>query len=358
MKRREFGRIVGLNVLAMQLLPSFAVAENLKVPLGVCNHSLRSMGLNAQQLIEYAIEQNLDSVLLNTLKPFTGLDRSFLSGLSEKANRNDVSIYVGVGSISERSTAFSNKYRSAEELLIEGIRVASIVGSPVVGCRIGSFEDRYSPGGIEQHMEAVIQVMKAVGSEAKNAGVKFAFENHMGDLRSEEVMKIINETGPDICGVLFDPANALWAMEDPMDALEAFGSHIVCTSVRDVAIWGTEEGAMFQGTTIGKGIMNYPLFSETMARLCPGVPFHVETISNSARPIPYRKPGFWDGYPELHTTEIAGFLKLVNNGTPLTIEQPPAGVSQKDYDISLQQTELLSSLCFLREECNGGLKKY
>jgi len=358
MKRREFGKIVGLNVLAMQLLPSFAVAESLKVPLGVCNHSLRSMGLNAQQLIEYANDQNLDSVLLNTLNPFTSLDRSFLSGLSKNANRNDVSIYVGVGSISERSTAFSNRYGSAEELLIEGIRVASIVGSPIVGCRIGSFEDRYSPGGIEQHMEAVIQVMKAVGGKARDAGIKFAFENHKGDLRSEELMKIINETGTDICGVLFDPANALWAMEDPMIALEVLGSHIICTSVRDVAIWGTEEGAMFQGTTIGKGILDFPHFSEILSRLCPGVPFHVETISNSARPIPYRKPGFWDGYPELHTTEISGFLKLVNNGTPLTIEHPPAGMSQKNYDISIQQTELLSSVSFLREECNGGLKKY
>ncbi len=295
----------------MQLLPSFAVADNLKVPLGVCNHSLRSMSLNAQQLIEFAIEKNLDSVLLNTLKPFNSLDKTHLTGLAQLASSNDVTIYVGAGGISEKSTKFADTYGSAEGLLTEGIRVASIVGSPIVGVRIGSFEDRYSPGGIEAHMEAVIQVMKAVGSKARDAGIKFAFENHMGDLRSEELMMVLKETGTEICGALYDPANALWAMEDPMNALEVLGSNILCTSVRDVAIWGTEEGAMFQGTTIGKGILNYPLFSETMARLCPGVPFHVETISNSARPIPYLNSDFWDGFPGLQAVEITDFLKLV-----------------------------------------------
>ena len=59
MKRREFTKAIGLSALALQ-----------RVPLGVCNHSLRSMKPNARQLIEYAIEQNLDSVLLNTLQPF------------------------------------------------------------------------------------------------------------------------------------------------------------------------------------------------------------------------------------------------------------------------------------------------
>ncbi len=41
----------------------------------------------------------------------------------------------------------------------------------------------------------------------------------------------------------------------------------------------------------------------------------------------------------------------------MTIETPPAGMSQMEYDINQQQSELMNSLDFLREECNGGLKK-
>src|SRR5665811_548810 len=109
MERRNFAKMIGLGALAMQTGPAFASSEILKspkakisrVPLGLCNHSLRSMQLNAQQLIEYAIEQRLDSVLLNTLQPFESMDEVHLSKLSKIAKTNNVSIYIGAGSISK-----------------------------------------------------------------------------------------------------------------------------------------------------------------------------------------------------------------------------------------------------------------
>jgi sugar phosphate isomerase/epimerase len=226
--------------------------------------------------------------------------------------------------------------------------VAKEIGSPILGCRIGSIEDRYMHGGIQTHMEAVIKLMRSYRDQALDADIKFAFENHCGDLRSKELLSIIQETGTDICGALFDPANALWAMEDPMQALNILGSSIVCTSVRDVAVWESEEGVAFQGTAIGKGILDFQIFIDTLANKCPGVPLQVETISNSARYIDFLKPGFWKGFPDLPAAEFMEFLKLVKEGSPLVIELPPAGITQKEFDIKLQQSELAQSLEFLR----------
>jgi sugar phosphate isomerase/epimerase len=364
MKRRYFAKIAGMGVLAIQSSPSFALDEFLKnkpsgsarIPLGLCNHSLRSLGLNAQQLIEYAIDKKLDSVLLNTFQPFDNLEPEYLSGLSKTAKSNDVSIYIGAGSISETSKSFSNKYGNAVTLLKEGIRVATAVGSPIIGVRIGSIEDRYVDGGIESHIEFVIKVMKTLRSQVLDSGIKFAFENHAGDLRSEELLSLINETGTDICGALFDPANAVWAMENPMDALKIMGSTIVCTSIRDVAVWETDEGAAFQGMAIGEGMLDFPRYAKTMAELCPGVPLHVETISNSARPVPFLRPEFWKGFPNLSASEIIGFLNMAKNRKPVEIINAPTGMNQKDFDIKLQQSELLKSFDYLRNNCNVGLK--
>ena len=141
-----------------------------------------------------------------------------------------------------------------------------------------------------------------------------------------------------------------------MQALDVLGSNIICTSVRDVAVWGVEDGAMFQGMAIGDGILDYPLYSKKSAELCPGVPLHVECISNSARSIPYLKPGFWEGFPDLQASEIAEFLKLVRRGSVQHISHPPAGEDKGDFDIKLQQSELLKCLDFLRKNCNAGLK--
>ena len=364
MQRRDFTKMIGLGALAMQTVPAFASdkvfksesSQMQKIPLGLCNHSLRSMRLNAQQLIEYAIEQNLDSVLLNTFQPFESLDITHLSKLSEIAKTNDVSIYIGAGSISKTSTKFTDKYGTSEELLIEGIRVATAVGSPIVGVRIGAIDDRYLDGGIEAHIEESIKVLKSVRPRALDAGIKFAFENHAGDLRSEELLALINETGTDICGALFDPANAVWALENPMQALKVLGSNIVCTSVRDITVWETDEGATFQGMAIGDGILDYQLYAKTMAENCPGVPLHVETISNSARPVPYLKPEFWEGFPNLSASELIEFLKLAKKGVPQEIIEPPSGKSKNEFDIELQQAELLKSFEYLRRDCNTGMK--
>jgi sugar phosphate isomerase/epimerase len=327
-----------------------------KIPLGLCNHSLRSMRLNAQQLIEYAIDQNLDSVLLNTFQPFASRDDAHLATLSKIAKSNDISIFVGTGSICKTSSMFSDQYGTAEELLIEGIRVAIALDSPIVGVRIGSIKERYLNGGIETHVEESIKVLKSVRTRALDAGIKFAFENHAGDLRTEELIPVINEVGTDICGALFDPANALWAMEDPMKALKKLGSTILCTSVRDVTIWETDEGATFQGMAIGEGMLDFPLYAKTVAELCPDVPLHVETISNSARPVPYLTDEFWKGFPNLSADGIIDFLKLAKIGLPQEIISPPDGKNKKEFDIELQQSELLKSFEYLRKNCNAGLK--
>ena len=65
--------------------------------------------------------------------------------------------------------------------------------------------------------------------------------------------------------------------------------------------------------------------------------------------IPYLKPEFWKGFPNLTAADIMDFLGLVRNGSPLEIIDPPAGMNQKEFDIELQQSELLKSLEFLRE---------
>jgi len=141
-----------------------------------------------------------------------------------------------------------------------------------------------------------------------------------------------------------------------MFALEVLGKHIICNSVRDVMVWASENGAIYQWTAIGDGLMDYKYYTKYLSENCPGVPLHVESISNSQRPIPFLKPEFWDGFPDLHASDIVDFLKLVRRGQPLEVEEPPPGTDKKTFDIQHQENELLNSLEYLRSECGAGLK--
>ncbi|MCD6354988.1 MAG: T9SS type A sorting domain-containing protein, partial [Prolixibacteraceae bacterium] len=68
------------------------------------------------------------------------------------------------------------------------------------------------------------------------------------------------------------------------------------------------------------------------------------------------KTEFWKGFPDLSASKIIDFLKLAKNGKPLEIVHPPEGVDKRTFDIQLQQSELLKSFTYLRNNCNAGLK--
>jgi sugar phosphate isomerase/epimerase len=355
--RRDFLRLAAnsaIGLAATRMLRAQSAGGS-QVALGLDAHSLRAMRWKAPQLIDYAAEQKLDAVLLNNLSYFESLDAAHLRHLKETAHSHDMRIYIGVGSISENSVTFSNTFGSAGTLLTEGIRIAQTVGSPVVNVRIGKVDDRYTEGGIEARIQEAVKVLKTQRSRAQDAGVVFGFENHAGDLRSEELLGLIEQVGMDVCGVMLDPGNALWAMEDPMKQIQLLGSNVVCTSVRDYMVWESEEGAIFQWTAIGDGLMDVPAFTQHMAALCPGVPLFVESISNSPRAIPFLTPDFWKGYPDLRAADLVDFLQLCRRGRPIEIVKPAPDMDAKTFENQHQRTEFEQSIAYLRRHCGAGI---
>ncbi|MCP4889656.1 MAG: sugar phosphate isomerase/epimerase [Planctomycetaceae bacterium] len=319
-----------------------------RVPLGFDGHSMRAMKWKAPQFVQFAAEQNLDAVLINNLPLFESLEEAYLRRLKIEADRHGLRIFMGAGSICENGSSFNRKYGDAVSFLQKAIGVAKIVGSPVVTVRIGSLKDRFLEGGIQPRIDASIKVLKSLRHVAIDAGIKFGFENHGGDLRSEEVLSIINEVGPDVCGSMLDPGNAVWVMEDPMKQIQLLGKHVVCTSVRDYMVWETDEGATFQWTAVGDGLLDVPAYVQYLKTMCPAVPLFVESISNSPRPIPFLTSQWWTGFPDTRAADIADFLALCRRGRAMEVEIPPEGMSQKAFDRILQRNEFLKSVGFLR----------
>lgn len=317
--------------------------------LGLDGHSLRGMKWKAPQLIDYAASQDLDAVLFNGFHYFESLDPAHLREVRERAERNDMVIRIGAGGISIGAEKYRDDHGSPVETLIKGIEVATILGSPSVNCRIGSIVDRYGPGGIEARLEEVAKTMKAARSRAEDAEVTFAFENHAADTRSDEILALIDDVGADLCGVMLDPGNALWSMEDPLEHLKVLGPHVRCMSIRDYTVWAAPDGAMFQWTAIGEGMMDVPAFTGLLRQHCPEVPLFVESISNSQRPLPFLTDEWWEGFPHVAAADIADFLKLVRKGRPIPVDQPAAGQNQREFDQQHQRAEFERSIRTLRK---------
>jgi sugar phosphate isomerase/epimerase len=320
------------------------------VALGFDNFSLRAYVWKAPRLLEYATTVGADSVFVSDLESFESLEEPALRKLRDDAAARNLAIHVGTWSVCPTSKAFRAQNGTAEEQLSRAIRTARLLGSPVVRVVLGTWEDRLTPGGIGRHIDSLVAVLKGGRSQALDAGLKIAVENHAGDMRAEELAALVEMAGRDFVGVNYDSGNSLWTLENPVDALETLAPYIVTTSLRDGVITEIPTGCRVKWTAMGDGQVDFLRFMPRFAELCPGVPIHIETISGVGRDIPFLEDQFWTAWPRLEGQGLARFLRLVRRKAPV------APTTTRPNEAAEQKRELERSLTYCRLTLGLGLR--
>lgn len=368
--RRDFLKLASAATAATTLPPATymttalaqnAVAQNApktRLKLGMDNFAVRDLKWMAPQLIDYAARLKLDSLFITDLGPFEKTDDAYLGDLRKMAADKGLQIQLGSWSICPTSKVWRTdpRWKTAEEHLALGIHMARALGSPVFRVVLGTEEDRKSEGGINARIADTVKVLKSQRSRAVDAGVKIAVENHAGDMHSTELVRLIQDAGPDFVGANIDSGNACWTLEDPLQNLENLGPYVLTSSLRDAAIWEYEDGAMVQWTAMGDGQMNLKQYFARFAALCPSAPVHIETISGFAKPLPYLKPEFWKYYSTIPVAEFAKFLALAKRGKPFTTVKNPEGRNPTETNQLSQQAEIERSIKYCHEVLGLGLK--
>jgi sugar phosphate isomerase/epimerase len=358
--RRQFLASVAAGALAAWPGRSHGAEESgKKIPLGFDNFSIRSLGWKAPQLIDYAASLKVETLLVSDLGVFENFEEPHLRAVKAKAEERGIRLQVGTGSICPTSRAYSReKWGPAEDHLKLLIRVAKAVGAPVARCYLGTGGDRAGDGGIYRHIEATAKVCKAARSEALDAGVKIAIENHAGDMQAWELATLIEEAGKDYVGATMDVGNAVYTMEDPMVNLEILGPHALTTGMRDTAVWETEKGATAMWATMGQGTVDWSAYMKRYRELCPNVPFVLEIISYIwPRDLPYLEPKTWDVFPRARANEFARFVAFVKRGRKFKVpEGRPSGSPSRELEQAQQKFDLEDSLKYCKEVLGLGLE--
>lgn len=333
-----------------------ADGEKKKIKLGYDNFAVRAFGWKATQLIDFGVKLNIDSVFISDLDAFESFEPKYLAEVKAHAQDKGIDLHVGTWSICPTSTTFKNKWGTAEEHLQLAIRVAKEVGSPVIRVILGNRSDRLTPGGIDARIADTVKVCKACRGQATDAGIKIAVENHAGDMRSDELVRLIEEAGKDYVGANVDSGNAVWALEDPLDNLETLAPYAATTSLRDTSVWETSQGANLQWRAMGEGTIDQKRYFARFAELCPQVPVHIETISGFNLDAPYLKADFWKSYPNLKASELAKFVALGRGNKPVDTFKKPEGVDPKIAEQDYQRGELERSIKYCKETLGLGVK--
>ncbi|MGA2593402.1 MAG: sugar phosphate isomerase/epimerase [Bryobacteraceae bacterium] len=294
-----------------------SAAEPTPIKLGFDSYSIRAFKWKAIELLDYAASLKLDTVQLSSLGDFESLEPAYLQKVKDHAARAGIAIDAGIGCMCPSSTAYNKKEGEPAEYVTRGLRTAHAVGSSVMRCYMGTRADRHTALPIEGHMENAIKVLRSVRSQALDAGVRIAVENHAGDMQAREVKTIIEEAGKDFVGSCLDTGNPMWVVEDPLLTLEILAPYVATSHVRDSAVFEHPRGAAAQWVALGDGSVDFTRFVELYRKLCPAASIQLEIITG--RPpevLPYLEPDFWKAFPKTPAWEFARFVALAKSGRP------------------------------------------
>lgn len=313
--------------------------------LGYDTYSLRAYGWKAFELLEFASRRQLNAIQFSSLSDFESLEPAYLIKVRDRARELNISIDAGTGCVCPSARAFNAKNGDAREQLTKAIVVARTLGARSLRCFLGEAADRTAQRPIEFHIEQIAKVFKSCRTQALDAGLKIALENHSGDLQAWELKALIEEAGRDYVAACFDAGNPIWCAEDPLTAMETLGPLIVTTHVRDTAIFEHPRGCAAMWTALGDGGVSFQRICEIRSRLCPTAALQLEIITGRPpRVIPYLESSFWEAYPKARAYDFAMFVALVKSGHPLMapmVVEDAGGAKPPEYAAALKQQQLL-----------------
>ena len=335
------------SVLALGTLAPLAAQQAASpLKLGIDIYSLRSQGWTPFQYLDYCAARKVRVVNFSEPGFLGSLQRGNLQKIHAYAEQKGLEIEIGMKSICPTSKMFDAKQGTAEEQLARMIAAAVTVGSKIVRCVLGSWEDRLA-GPINSHIDSTVRVLRRTRSRAMDADVKIAVENHAGDMQGWELRNLIEASGKDFVGACLDSGNSCWTLEDPHTTLEAVHAYVLTGHLRDSAVWSVPQGAAVSWVRMGEGNVGIDDYCRRFAAQCPGRTLSIESIVEGPRIFPYKDARFWYPYSDVPAWIFERFAELAENGMPYRI--PPV---DQAHAAKRELEDLEASLAHVKQKFN------
>lgn len=326
-----------------------------RLRLGLDAYTLRGFKWDALQLLEYAAKMKLDTIQLD-INTYQSLEPAYVQKVKDSAARLGLVIDGSMGCICGTSSGWKPENRDPLQYLLTGIRTTKAVGATCMRVYVGGSAERAE---LDKHVESTLKVLRAARSEALDAGVKIAIENH-GDFQAWELRQLIETAGKEYVAACMDSGNAVTVLEDPLTTIEVLGPYVVTTHIRDSVVFEHPRGAVTQWVALGDGVVDFKAFFARFRELCPQSGVQLEILTgNPPRIVPYLEPDFWKVFPKARASEFARFVKLARTGRPLMARMVTGDPSVPEYEAALraqQKYDLERSFEYARQTLGIGTR--
>jgi sugar phosphate isomerase/epimerase len=283
------------------------------MPLGINTYCLRALRWNDRKLLEYTAGLRLDAVFLQDSLDPRAQDPAHWTEVRDWAREFGLHLETGGGGVFPKT---ADALPASIENLKRQVTRAKAMGSPVVRAVIASDRASLPPGPIEQHIDTMVRLLKAVRPAVIDAGLKIAIEVHK-DLQAWELRSLLETAGSDYVGVYMDTGNPVFVLEHPMTTLETLAPYVLTLHLRDSIIYEHKRGVAVQWVPLGEGIVDFREIMAYARQHCPNVYVYAKPITG--RPpqvLPYLEDSYWKMYPNARAAELARFLALARRGHP------------------------------------------
>ncbi len=327
MNRRTFLALAGTAL----------AASPAKIPMGLNTYCLRALKWHDAQLLDYAAHLKMDAVFLQDSLDPQAQEPSHWKEVRDQAARLGLHLETGVGGVLPKNPdAFDASVRTLQQ----GVRRSAAMGSPVVRCLHAADREHLPPGPIQQHIETMIKVLRAVRTQAMDSGVKFAIENHK-DLLAYEMRQVIEGAGKEFVGSYLDTGNPVFVTEHPMTTVEVLGPYALTVHLRDSVVYETSKGIAVQWVPLGEGAVDFKQILARIREVCPPVYIYIKPITGRPPAIlPTLDQSYWANYQDVRAADFARFLALAKSGHPyeghMVIEDLPGRTTPEEFVLALQ----------------------
>ncbi|MFE7423492.1 sugar phosphate isomerase/epimerase family protein [Rhodococcus sp. NPDC057529] len=170
-----------------------------------------------------------------------------------------------------------------------------------------------------EQLAATAKFLTTLAPIARDLGIHLNLETHE-EITSFELVRLVEEVGPDAVGVVFDTANVLQRLEHPVFAAQRLAPYVRQTHIKDAAITHTDGGLSYQMRPCGTGVVDFDRILPVLAAANPDLNLTIEndeSLTDVPRPrrtmlIEVFEPDFLTGHPDLSVPELAAYMDMVH----------------------------------------------
>jgi|SRR5215467_14155441 sugar phosphate isomerase/epimerase len=284
--------------------------------------------------LDHGKELGMDGLFFRTVLDMSpSLDIAALRAIRQRADELGMYLETGLGKVNPYATAEAPELRAiGDGDIVEGFR-RMMNACAQIDCRelwisTANFKPAYrgrlaydrfrTDVSWREQLIATESFLRKLAPIARDLGVHMNLETHE-EITTFECVRLVENIGPDVMGIVLDTANPLQRGEHPIFAARRVGRYVRQTHAKD-AFLGYHDGALdFQLRPIGQGIINFRELLPILAKANPALNISIEnddSHTDRPRPIVRRRvdifDSLWlDGHADLTVHEYGAYMQMV-----------------------------------------------